>query len=679
MTSSKLLISCFLLFVSFSATYSFGQDILVSKAVYNRNQLQYQQFLCEITLKNTGAAAVNKYNVTNVYFSKDAVLDDNDVFAGFVSFTNLNPADSVTELLSGGANQYGINADSAFKYIIVQADYRKEVAEENEDNNIWTGPVSISNARVDLTVDSYTMIPADTISQGDLLKVGIKLKNLGDHYIHNMYYHYFLSFDNMLDELDIPIGYPNWLGFNWQSTGSATKDIAIPHVSSSDYFLIVKIDTAGQELNIHDVNRSNNVVALGKIHIKGEQSDSTLNFNQDFGTRLWIEDGYTWKWDNSGSDDIRNYDPYEGAGHAKSSPGYSSKLIFPKPSVIKGVWVRTDFASNFEYLKVLGYDAFMNCIYKDSLDAQLFESSYQYKALNFNEVKYFEFEFDRVNEMFPSDLFYDVLDYRIILDTLPPSIQKPDDQLVCIGSELADYRKLAEVTDNYTTLKVEQIPLPGTLINGPMDVKLIVYDGSYNTDSTSFHIDVCSNTTSSIVVTSCNSYLSPGGKLWTDTGIYTDTIPSASGCDSIITIDLTISSHTTSVVNEVACGSYTSPGGKVYITTGTYTDTIPNASGCDSIITINLIIDCSSLVSDNPVIPVSVYPNPAKDKVWIELDAYYEDLVIEIYNPSGRLWKREMHSQVKLLSVDLNGQHGAYFINISNGSRKVGVFKIVKE
>ncbi len=48
---------------------------------------------------------------------------------------------------------------------------------------------------------------------------------------------------------------------------------------------------------------------------------------------------------------------------------------------------------------------------------------------------------------------------------------------------------------------------------------------------------------------------------------------------------------TTSTITETACVSYTAPSGNVYTSSGTYVDTIPNSTGCDSLITINLTVN----------------------------------------------------------------------------------------
>lgn len=105
-------------------------------------------------------------------------------------------------------------------------------------------------------------------------------------------------------------------------------------------------------------------------------------------------------------------------------------------------------------------------------------------------------------------------------------------------------------------------------------------------------------TTSTITPTACNSYTSPDGNTYSTSGVYTDTIANSTGCDSIITINLTVNTASTASVSPTVCASsYTAPSGAVYTSSGMYMDTIANAAGCDSVITINLTLNQPSASS----------------------------------------------------------------------------------
>ncbi len=99
------------------------------------------------------------------------------------------------------------------------------------------------------------------------------------------------------------------------------------------------------------------------------------------------------------------------------------------------------------------------------------------------------------------------------------------------------------------------------------------------------------NTSSTIIESVCNSYTSPNGSVYYSSGVYYNTILNNYGCDSIITIYLTVNDNTYSTITETSCNSYTSPSGNyTWSSSGSYFDTIPNLNGCDSLITVNLSI-----------------------------------------------------------------------------------------
>ena len=102
----------------------------------------------------------------------------------------------------------------------------------------------------------------------------------------------------------------------------------------------------------------------------------------------------------------------------------------------------------------------------------------------------------------------------------------------------------------------------------------------------------CIPTSSTDSHTACESYTWLDGNTYTasnNTATYTTT--NAEGCDSTITLDLTINPQSTSSIIKTACSFYTAPDDEVYTSTGNYTAIIDNAAGCDSVISIDLTID----------------------------------------------------------------------------------------
>lgn len=102
----------------------------------------------------------------------------------------------------------------------------------------------------------------------------------------------------------------------------------------------------------------------------------------------------------------------------------------------------------------------------------------------------------------------------------------------------------------------------------------------------------CTPTAATISPTTCVSYTAPDGMVYTTSGMYTATTVNSQGCDSVITIDLTINDASTFVINETVCDSFTL-NGTTYNFAGTYTQMLLNAAGCDSTITLNLDLTAS--------------------------------------------------------------------------------------
>lgn len=98
-----------------------------------------------------------------------------------------------------------------------------------------------------------------------------------------------------------------------------------------------------------------------------------------------------------------------------------------------------------------------------------------------------------------------------------------------------------------------------------------------------------------LLVNSCGPYTSSTGLIYENSGIYNYLVPNSFGCDSSVTLNLTINQPTSAIVNMGSCESFTWPlNGNTYTESGSYTTILQNATGCDSIVTLNLTINQST-------------------------------------------------------------------------------------
>jgi len=111
-----------------------------------------------------------------------------------------------------------------------------------------------------------------------------------------------------------------------------------------------------------------------------------------------------------------------------------------------------------------------------------------------------------------------------------------------------------------------------------------------------------------------NITICPGGSYsigthtYTQQGIYTDTLKTSFGCDSLVTTTLSIAALQTVSRNISICdGEKLVIGNHTYNTNGVYTDTIQGSAGCDTVLTTTLTVYPKPIV--NLGIDISVCPD----------------------------------------------------------------------
>jgi hypothetical protein len=149
-------------------------------------------------------------------------------------------------------------------------------------------------------------------------------------------------------------------------------------------------------------------------------------------------------------------------------------------------------------------------------------------------------------------------------------------------------------TSTITLTECDNYTAPDMSVHTTSGIKTAVIPNMAGCDSTiTIDLTIINSTSSVMSEVSCDSYTwSANGTTYNVSGTYMATIPNVAGCDSVITFNLTINNSSSSSMTATSCDSYIwAVNGMTYITDGTYTATIPNMAGCDSMVTLNLTIN----------------------------------------------------------------------------------------
>jgi hypothetical protein len=205
----------------------------------------------------------------------------------------------------------------------------------------------------------------------------------------------------------------------------------------------------------------------------------------------------------------------------------------------------------------------------------------------------------------------------------------------------------------------------------------------------------CVSTTATISPTACTTYTVPSGdETYTGSGTFKDTIPNMAGCDSVITINLTIAglpSVATTVdgltitaapglsYQWINCATNTPIAGQTNqtftaTTNGSYAVIVSNAADCEE--TSECVTISTVGVSEiNSADEIKVYPNPANDYLLINLP--YKSATIEVLNSLGSVVLLTQATNT-INKIDFSAfPKGVYIIKIKHDGQ-VNLRKVVK-
>ena len=183
------------------------------------------------------------------------------------------------------------------------------------------------------------------------------------------------------------------------------------------------------------------------------------------------------------------------------------------------------------------------------------------------------------------------------------------------------------------------------------------------------------NSTMTFTATVCEGTVyTENGFNASETGIYTRTMEGANGCDSTITLDLTVNpSYQIGVLAIINRGETYTNFGFNESEAGTYTQHLQTADGCDSTIMLTLVVMMSlddATVDEDAFI---FYPNPVKNFVILEFETLHESERVQIFDLRGRMVKiAEAGAGKKQMQIDISDlSKGTYIIRFGNAAKKL--------
>jgi hypothetical protein len=156
-------------------------------------------------------------------------------------------------------------------------------------------------------------------------------------------------------------------------------------------------------------------------------------------------------------------------------------------------------------------------------------------------------------------------------------------------------------------------------------------------------------------------------------GSYVLTGASNEGCVGTDTVYVSVNDASSNTITASAIDSYTL-NGQTYTASGTYSQVLTNAAGCDSLLTLNLTLDFTGL-QENVGTSLLVYPNPAQDIIFLAVDTDLIGSNVMICDALGRIIL-ETTLQKEETSIELREfTSGTYLIKVGPQTKRLEILR----
>ncbi len=250
----------FVLWVSVLSAANASSDLKVTNPSLNSTSVQAGNSISfDFTLNNIGfTASASSY--TGIYISTDSIFDANDVY--ITSRFNSGLSSSGSEIILKQILTIPQSISTGKQYILLYADYDKDVSESNELNNVIGFPINVlPGIDRDLSVDAS--ISTISVEAGNGVSISINLNSNEAGAVGPNNTGLYLSSNSSFDPSDIIISYDQYVyGINGNTTLPLGVAGIIPeNTPPGTYYLLIVADNKKQVLETDETNNTD-VISL---------------------------------------------------------------------------------------------------------------------------------------------------------------------------------------------------------------------------------------------------------------------------------------------------------------------------------------------------------------------------------------------------------------------------------
>ena len=173
------------------------------------------------------------------------------------------------------------------------------------------------------------------------------------------------------------------------------------------------------------------------------------------------------------------------------------------------------------------------------------------------------------------------------------------------------------------------------------------------------------------------------GQIYTKPGVYPVFYTSVAGCDSIVTYKLNVLEKMFTMLNDtIQEGEVYNKNGFTNLTEeGIYKDTLQAVGGCDSIVVLTLVVEPFVAINEAYATTITLTPNPVKrgGVVVVEQEFAADRIKVEIFSPIGAEVKEQNFDMQAIEDIRLSGFNvsGTYLIRITTDTGDIYMAKLI--